>query len=192
MGITIGLVTFFTLLILAFIFDARRRTAAWTLAAKRLGLSFPDDDISGVVDGVQLTIQHEGRGVGNSRKYFTVVTLNMAGELPSGMSIRPEKILETVAALIGSEVVQFEFPGVDSKLMVNALDESQLRVWAQRPNVSASLQRLVSLESYWFEVTSHQIRFERRGSMANAEKLEALIRELVAITKELSADTDQE
>lgn len=180
-------VTLIVLAILAHVFDAERYNAAWTLTAKRLGLSFPGDVINGSLDGVRLTAQVITRGVGKSRQYFTVVMVKMVGGPPYGMLIQREGVLDKAAKLIGAEDVQLGLPDLDPKLMVTGRDENKIRGWAQRPDVVKGLRRLVTLKSYAFELTSRHLIFERRGTMANADDLETLTRELVAVAHDLSS-----
>ncbi len=184
-----GVVTLFGFALFAHVFDAKRHNAAWTLAAKRLGLAFPGDVINGSLDGVRLTVRVITRGVGKSQQNFTVVVLDMVGDLPFGISIQPENLLDKVNKLIGAEDVQLGLPELDPKLLVTAPDENKIRMWAQRPNVVKGLRRLVGLKGYSFHLTKRHFSFERRGTMANADKLENLIRELVGIAQDFSRGT---
>ncbi len=181
--ITVAILALFAF---AHFYDAKQRNDAWTLVAKRLGLSFPSDAIAGKLEGVELSVRTISRGVGKSRQDFTVIMLKISGTLPAGISIEPEKALDKLAKLIGSEDIQLGLPTLDSKLLVRASNENKIRSWAKRPGVERALRRLVTLSSYTFHVTGGHLIFERRGIMTNAKDLESLIRELVAITRDFS------
>ena len=173
--------------------DARatkKRKAAWTLVAETMGLKFDGQRITGRFEGVDLSVQIVVRGSGKNRQVYTVFVFALTN-LPRHLWIAAEGFLSKVTKLLGSQDVQLGLPELDPKLMVKGKDEDEVRAWAQHSQVTNSLKQLVRPAGGAWQIEADELRFEKSSAIADAQHVEAVIRQFVSIAAGLSSKSSE-
>lgn len=166
--------------------SARERRDSWQLVGEKLGLNCQNDSISGTLDGISVVASLDVRGSSKTDYYYTVFIVTLGEGVPDGLSIQAERIFNKLAKLTGSHSVRLGHADLDSRLMVKAKSEVEVREWIKQDGVLEALRWLVALNFVTFSIANNQLHFKRTGAMSNAIELETQIRDLVACASSLS------
>lgn len=170
----------------------KRRTALSQVAA-RLHLTHEGTAMTGMRDGITLSVQIDSRGALDGHLY-TVFRLQLMADLPSDMSIEEEINGQKLLKFMGAQDIELGLPEFDPKLVVKGRDEEAVREWARRPGVIEGLSRLLELRHEGFKIENGWLSVRVLGleHTANmAQRIEDFIYQLVSIATCLSAAPDK-
>lgn len=162
------------------------RRAAYERVAASLGLAvhtgsmFGRDQILGVLDGFDTTIDTFTRGSGKSSKTYTRIRLS-GGGLPHGVSFKPEGIGSSFKKLFGNADIQVADSGFDERVLVEG---DELQVVAA---LTASARRAISsFLSDSGRLTGGELYWETRGNVTDVGRLVSQARAMSELGRTVS------
>ncbi len=169
----------------------QKRRAALGKVAERLHLECEGETISGVLDGIPLSVRTQFRGFGRHRRLYTVFRFQLTTNLPEDLSIVFETTGKKLLTVMGAQDIELGLHEFDPKLTVKGRNEEEVRAWARRSGVIEGLSRLLEMRNCGFKIKKGWLTVDLLGLEHQKKKasfIEDLIYQLVSIVSCMSAD----
>ncbi|MEZ4462625.1 MAG: hypothetical protein R3E66_23445 [bacterium] len=160
--------------------NARRRKR-WQDLARRLGLTYHNDQIAGSLDGVPVVVTVVIQGSGKAKEVFTRLTVQIPGKLPAGLEITSHQLS---SKLLDSEgAIELGRVALDQNLLVRGEDPDEIQTWANQETVKFSLLRLATLPLGPSKLSDNKLVVESYNATLDNDELEDALHDLVALVR---------
>ena len=158
-----------------------RRRKRWQDLARRLGLTYHNDQIAGFLDGVPVVVTVVVQGSGKAKVVFTRFTVQIPGILPAGLEITSHQLS---SKLLDSEgAIELGRVALDQNLLVRGEDPDEIQTWANQETVKFSLLRLATLPLGPSKLSDSKLVVESYNAMPDNDELENALYDLVALVR---------
>lgn len=167
----------------------RRIRAAWTAAARMLGLdyrgsAFSTPKLTGTIDGIDVTVQGAERGSAKGTRFLLTYP-----PLPIALKLTRRSGLARFAEALGLSDVQTGDDQFDAAFTIQTSDPDQLPIVLDTDTRNLLRSLITSMPT--LTVTDTQITFRRNNLERKPDRIIRTVRELVALANSLQRSTGE-
>lgn len=153
----------------------KKRVAAWTAVAERLGLHYASDQIYGSLAGQHVRLFTETRGSGKNRRTYTVAAGMVVPGFDLGLAVYRHGWMSSLGEWMGMTDITVGDPTFDTAFVVKGDEPHRVQALLAHGGLRAALHQV--LASRWaFTVRDEGFRVECNGITSDAAWLEWALR----------------